>query len=244
MAVHERRAADRWEPPWLRFQHVARYEWARGFCSGKSALDAACGNGYGSQILRSAGRVVSLDLADEAIDEARRTTRGLRLLYGDTTRLPLRTASFDTFVSFETIEHVADDAAYVREARRVVKPDGVFLCSTPNRALVNPGNTIDDPPFNRYHVREYTAVELSALLQRSFAHVRILGQSGFSRPYAHVLRAVGRASRHAGVRLHQLRKLATVPLERRDRHEPREFGDGEVPEVLIAVCSGEAGRAR
>lgn len=237
MLVKERLEEGQWVPPWLRHQHIARYEWARSFCQGGRVLDAACGSGYGSNVLRAAAGVVSLDIAPEAIGAGRRSLGNqLRLLLGDTTRLPFRSGSFDTFVSFETIEHVLDDAAYVREARRVVKRGGVFICSTPNRAVVNPGNSIDDPPFNTFHVREYTLDELILLLRGAFGQVTTLGQRGFSGQWVNLLSWVGSRSRISAVRLHQLRKTATMPLERRAWHEPRRMGEREQPEVLIAVC--------
>lgn len=236
MLARERLQDESWVPPWLHFQHLARYEWARPYCRGELVIDAACGNGYGSHILREVATVVSLDIAVEALADARRKRPLLRLLLGDTTRLPFRAARFGAFVSFETIEHVHDDVAYVSEARRVIRSGGVFLLSTPNRRLVNPGNGIADRPFNPFHVREYDEHELRTLLLRSFREVTMLGQSAFGAAYARMLRVVGRGWRMAGVRLHQMRKLATLPLERRDRHEPRPFSAGEEPEVLVAVC--------
>ncbi|HEX9129663.1 MAG TPA: class I SAM-dependent methyltransferase, partial [Gemmatimonadaceae bacterium] len=124
MLVRERIHADTWVPPWLRFQHVARYEWARRYCRGTLALDAACGIGYGSILLRAQGAMVSLDIAIEALAEARVATPPLRLVRGDTTRLPFKSGSFGAFVSFETIEHLDDDNAYAAEARRVVQTGG------------------------------------------------------------------------------------------------------------------------
>lgn len=236
MLARERIEPEAWVPPWLRHQHVARYEWARQFCRGDVVLDAACGSGYGSRILSAGGKVLSLDISETAISGARRSGPDLCLLLGDTTMLPIRTATVGVFASFETIEHVNDDASYVREARRVLRPGGVFICSTPNRILVNPGNSISDKPFNPFHIREYSASELRLLLARFFDDVTMMGQSPFSRRYSGMLRAVGRRWRNGAVRLHQMRKLALSPLETRGRHEPRLFAEHEEPEVLMAIC--------
>ncbi len=236
MLVRERLESASWVPPWLRHQHVARYEWARGYCAGKRVLDAACGNGYGSRILRQAGRVVGADLAPEAIADGLSLLSDAPLLVADTTRLPFSAAQFDVFVSFETIEHVQDDEAYVAEARRVLAEGGWFLCSTPNRRLVNPGNTIRDAPFNPYHIREYDSNELRQLLGRRFASVTMLGQTAYSASYAHVLAGAGGLWARGAVRLHQLIKVAGIPFESRGRHEPGSVPEGCEPEVLIAVC--------
>lgn len=237
MLARERLEARGWTPPWLRHQHEARYDWAREYCRDEVVLDAACGTGYGSMRLAAvAKRVVSVDISVDAVAEARGAGPDMKAILGDASRLPFHDASFGVFVSFETIEHVFNDAAYVREARRVVRHGGSFLCSTPNRLLVNPGNTIVDRPFNPYHVREYSSAELEAVLRSAFNNVEVLGQSRFTARYARALGAVGRQWKMAGVRMHQLRKLAGVPFERRSRHEPYRPALHEEPEVLVAIC--------
>jgi SAM-dependent methyltransferase len=236
MLPKERMAEGEWVPPWLRYQHLARYEWAVSFCSGKRVLDAACGNGYGAELLRHAGAaVVGLDVAAEGIEEGQHLGRR-NLLLGDATILPFRSGAFDIFVSFETVEHVKAHASYVAEAHRVLKRGGTFICSTPNRALVNPGNTIDDRPFNPFHIREYTQRELAAVLQSKFSSIEWFGQTPFPGWYAAALGSVGRRSKSAGVRLHQARKLAGIALESIEKHRPRALPFDGQPEVLIAVC--------
>lgn len=234
MIVKERLASGQWVPPWVRYQHLARYEWAIEFCRDKRVLDAACGTGYGSEILKQVGRIVSLDIDADAVAEASHRS-GQRLLFGDTVALPFANESFDVFVSFETIEHVHDDLGYTKEARRVLRSDGVFLCSTPNRAVVNPGNTITDRPFNPFHVREYTADELRAVLAQSFSEVQIFGQKSFALSYVRLLRTISQYSRMGAVRLHQLVKLALAPIDRSRHHYPAAIV-AAAPEVLVAVC--------
>ena len=236
MLVRERLENESWVPPWLRHQHVARYEWARGYCANKRVLDAACGNGYGSRILNKNGRAVGADLAPEAIADGLSQLSEAPLLIADTTRLPFASAQFEVFVSFETIEHVRDDDAYVAEARRVLADGGWFFCSTPNRRLVNPGNTIHDAPFNRYHVREYDPDELRRLLERRFASVTMLGQTAYDASYVRLLARAGARWARGAVRLHQMRKVAGMPFESREKHEPGPIPRGCEPEVLIAVC--------
>ena len=132
----ERLALHRFASPWLRNQHVARYRWAAGFVSGKRVLDLASGTGYGSLLLRSGGArwVVSADRAEEAFRESERPgsqAGALRGVLADASRLPFRDRSLDLYVSFETIEHVEDDRAVVREARRVLAPGRRFRLLDP-----------------------------------------------------------------------------------------------------------------
>jgi len=240
MRPRERMAAAQWVPPWLRHQHEARYAWAAERCAGLRVLDCASGNAYGARALlqAGAGRVVALDMAAEAVIEAKAMHAAPRLGIGlaDATRLPFADRAFDLYVSFETVEHVADDAGYVREARRVVAPGGTFVCSTPNRALTNPGISIGDKPFNPFHLREYTRGEIEALLRPAFAEIEWLGQSIFATLYAKLLHAAGRRRPALAVRAHQLRKLAGAPFDTRRKHWPQPYPSSGEPEVLIAVC--------
>ena len=236
----ERLESGRWIPPWLRHQHEARYAWARQFCGAGRVLDCASASAYGAVVLLEGGaaQVVAVDIAVGAFAAEGATYKRPRLAMtaADATLLPFADGAFDAFISFETIEHVDDDSAYVREARRVVKRGGVFVCSTPNRRLTNPGTTIAQHPFNPFHVREYAPSELARAVAAEFERVEWFGQTFFSPAYVRGLNAVGRRVRTAGFRLHQLRKVAGVAFDRRPRHQPRAMPDGSEPEVLIAVC--------
>jgi SAM-dependent methyltransferase len=90
----------------------------------------------------------------------------------DAMRLPLASASIDLVTSFETIEHVADARALVLEIRRVLKPGGCLVLSTPNRAFGSPQRHTANP----FHVREFTADELRAVLGEAFQDVALYGQ--------------------------------------------------------------------
>lgn len=237
----ERLALDRFSSPWLRNQHVERYRWASSFARGRSVLDAACGTGYGSRLLLEAGasRVASIDVSPQAVLESRRgeVLDGLRFVRGDATRLPLRSGAVEVYVCFETLEHVEDDEALLREARRVLARGGTFLCSTPNRDLLSPGLTLGDRPRNPYHVREYSISEFDEQLRRWFREVDLLGQTWFSRGHQRRLARLGAASSLLAVRAHQLSNVLQLPWEGPDRHRPKPLeGDG-VPEIVIGVAT-------
>ena len=241
----ERLSLDRWSSPWLRNQHVERYRWSAKFAKGCRVLDAACGTGYGSFILSNHGakHVTSVDLSTEAFDAARRTQK--RAVFcaaqGDVTALPLVERSYDLYTCFETIEHIDAARRLVEEAKRVLQPNGTFLCSTPNRELLSPGNTMQDKPANPFHVREYSIAEFRDLMMSTFPFVRLFGQTWFTETYQRKLAVAGKLGNLYAVRLHQLRNIAGLPWESASRHYPRALDDGNnnenVPEVVIAVCT-------
>jgi SAM-dependent methyltransferase len=237
--THERITAGVWLPPWLRYQHESRYQWAAQLAAGCAVLDVACANAYGSAVLAAHGAsiVSSVDVALDPLLEASKFRRPF-LTCASATRLPFPDHTFDLVVSLETVEHIDDDEAYAKEMGRVLKQDGLLICSTPNRRVLNPGRTLSDHPFNPFHIREYSATELETLLRRHFGRVTLYGQSAYRNEYVAILERIGRRFPMAAVRLHQMRKLFGIAFERRKRHYPRPlpFVRAE-PEVLIAAAN-------
>jgi SAM-dependent methyltransferase len=170
-AAEERLANDSTSEIWG--EHRSRYRLAAHFVAGQTVLDVACGSGFGLQMLSAAGaRPIGIDYAQDALTNIRNASPDACLVRADATRLPLETASIDQVVSFETIEHVPDAVALVHELRRVLRPGGHLILSTPNRAF----GPLERHTANRFHVREFTADELRALLAQHFTSVRLYGQ--------------------------------------------------------------------
>jgi ubiquinone/menaquinone biosynthesis C-methylase UbiE len=156
-------------------EHLHRYFLARALCRGLDVLDVASGEGYGTALLAQAARsVIGVEVSTEAVAYAGAAYRGpnLRFLEGDARCLPLDDASVDAVVSFETIEHLYEHDQFLAEVRRVLRPGGRFITSSPERDTYSPSGSSANP----YHVRELSRAEFNALLRNSFAHVRLLGQ--------------------------------------------------------------------
>jgi 2-polyprenyl-3-methyl-5-hydroxy-6-metoxy-1,4-benzoquinol methylase len=153
--------------------HLVRYAFARPLCTGKDALDAGCGVGYGTSFLaESAAHVTGVDIDPESIAyaEQRYAAPNVSFLVGDLRSLGLDAASFDTVVSFEVIEHLREQEAFVDELARVLRPDGVLVLSTPNAPETN------EAPDNPFHLRELSRDDFEALLRARFEEVDIFGQ--------------------------------------------------------------------
>jgi O-antigen biosynthesis protein len=208
--------------------------------NGRRVLDAACGTGYGSVMLRSAGAtyVEGLDLSNSAVLEAKRvhSRDGVAFRQGDLLQMDRPDDPFDIVVSFETIEHIQDDRAYVEAISRILVPGGLLLCSTPNRIVTNPGKSITDQPYNEYHVREYTPDELAALIGSRFAIMQVLGQSLWPDAYCRILARLCSIWPMLPVRVHQLRKLIGLPFDTYERYKPGPIPPKAQAEGLILVA--------
>lgn len=147
-------------------EHRGRYWWAAQVAAGKDVLDAACGSGYGIAMLAEGGArtVVGVDIDRQAVVEAGRNCGNPEAVQeADVRELPFDEDSFDLLVSWETIEHVEDGDRVIAEFRRVLRPDGILLVSSPNPAVY--------PPGNEHHVHEYPPDELASLVGRHFSEV-------------------------------------------------------------------------
>jgi 2-polyprenyl-3-methyl-5-hydroxy-6-metoxy-1,4-benzoquinol methylase len=154
------------------WEHIARYRFAKDFVRGKRVLDIACGEGYGSAGLARAGAtsVMGVDLSANVCEQAR-LKYGIDARQGDALAIPLADRSVDVIVSFETIEHVSDPPAFLRECARVLAPEGTLIVSTPNRPVYS-----GEATHNPFHRIEYDEHEFVALLQAQFQSVRLFTQ--------------------------------------------------------------------
>ena len=157
-------------------EHYHRYLFARELVADRDVLDIACGQGYGSALMAStARRVTGVDVAIEVIHYARKTyntNERLSFLVGEATHIPLPDASVDVVVSFETIEHIVEHAEMMREIKRVLRPDGMLIMSSPDkyRYSVLTGYT------NPFHTKELFADEFAAMIGTYFTYVALGGQ--------------------------------------------------------------------
>lgn len=169
----ERRSACRTDTQYV--VQLSGYIWALQQLSGDrlQVLDAACGTGFGTNSLSyRADTAVGVDIAPEAIAEARARYRAPNLYYlvMDVEKLGFPSAKFDAVISQDTIEHVPDDMSFVAEAARVLSPAGIFIVFTPYSEVHTTA------PKNPYHLREYSPESLRSLLQPYFSTVRLFGR--------------------------------------------------------------------
>lgn len=146
---------------WFR-RHEVVYERLADRCAGRDVLEAGCGEGYGADLIANvARRVIGLDYDESAVAHVRARYPRVEMLHGNLAELPLADSTVDVVVNFQVIEHLWDQAQFVAECLRVLRPGGALLMSTPNRITFSPGR---DTPINPFHTRELHAAELAELL--------------------------------------------------------------------------------
>lgn len=167
-------------PYWHYKVHLAKYIFAGQFVEGKEVLDVGCGVGYGSHylLMRGATRIVGVDISEEAIQLAIANFRedNLDFTVEDATSLPFAENSFDSVICIGMIDHVPDPEKVILEARRVLRDDGVFLCSVINKQFI--ASPLSQKPLDPYHKIEFTPTELFDLTGKYFSNVKLYGSRG------------------------------------------------------------------
>ncbi len=168
-------------PVWAFRKNITRYNFASMYVKDKVVFDVACGTGYGSYLLskvRKAAMVVGLNVSQEAIQKAQHCYKSDALfVVGNVTELPFDNNCFDVVISYETIEHLENPSEYLSEIKRVLKPKGYFLLSTPNKNVTSPFFR----PLNTFHKKEYKLRTLKNLLQNYFGEIEAYGQQFLDR---------------------------------------------------------------
>ena len=163
------------------------YDRAAEIVSG-DVLEIGTGTGYGIELVAPhCDRFVTVDKYAAGGDRHAANVEFRRMCvpplgFGD--------ESFDFVITFQVIEHIDDDAAFVREIARVLRPGGRLILTTPNAPM--------SLTRNPWHVREYTAEQLRRLLAARFSEIETLGVFGNEKVmdyYAENRRGVERITR-------------------------------------------------
>jgi SAM-dependent methyltransferase len=109
---------------------------------------------------------LNLGFTESLVEHLKSNRSNIReVIYDDMTRTALSPASFDGVVAVEVLEHVEEDAQFVRQAARTLRPGGSFVMTTPNGEWI--------PNKNPDHKRHYTRQHLEDLLRPHFSRVTV-----------------------------------------------------------------------
>jgi SAM-dependent methyltransferase len=217
---------ERFTPECVReiwYEHFHRYAMTARWCANQRTLDAACGEGYGSALLaKTAASVEGIDISEQAVLHAQQRYGDLgnaRFQVADCSALPFDDNEFDRVVSFETLEHLHAHDQLLAEFRRVLKPNGFLILSSPDKAIY----TDQHKTVNEYHVKELYRDELESLIGRFFPAFRLLGQ---------------KLMFHSAI--WSLDDIDQVKLDQVSSDEPRSpSGITQSPMYFIALCAAE-----
>lgn len=160
-------------------EHLHRYAIVKEFVQDKIVLDIACGEGYGSNLLSATARAVNgVDKDEATINHASVKYKRTNLSFkqGSVEKIPFAASTFDVVVSLETLEHISDHASMMAEIKRVLKPGGMLLISTPDKRTYS-----DIPNYkNPFHKSELYKDEFEQLLNKHFQFCAIYHQNTYT----------------------------------------------------------------
>ena len=148
-------------------EHAVRYIATQNITSNKIVVDIACGSGYGTSLLaKKAKKVYGVDIDKKTIQYATKNygADNIEFLVGDGEKIPIDDGMADIVVTFETIEHIKNYKKFIKEIKRILKPDGLMIISTPNDLEFAEGN--------HYHLHEFKYNELIKLIKKDFKNIQ------------------------------------------------------------------------
>lgn len=127
----------RTENPWMKAEHVGRYLFCVDFFKSIHAhklMDAACAEGFGSQLLAESGfSVYGADINPNYVETAGKRCAGcFTVMDFERQDFPSEFAEMDGAVCFETIEHIREGGVLLKKLSRCIRDGSYLLLSFPN----------------------------------------------------------------------------------------------------------------
>ena len=163
-------------------RHEAAYAWIAERWSpriaGAVVADAGTGEGYGTTWLGSGGPrvLIGWEYDDTACAHIRRAYPAVVITRANLDALPAQDASMGLIACCQVIEHLWDLPRFLRECRRLLRPGGELIVTTPNRDTFSPGLGRGHKPVNPFHVEEFDAEQVDDMLRSAgFTDVDVMG---------------------------------------------------------------------
>lgn len=151
---------------------LQRYCFASQFCNGKYVLEAACGSGLGLRHLaKTAKLVIAGDIDPENLKHARQEyahQSTIQIKQFDAQHMPFSDTSLDVVILFEAIYYLEKPEKFIREAHRILKPNGILILGTVNKDW----SEFNPSPFSQKY---FSVPELNNLLKEQFKEIEFYG---------------------------------------------------------------------
>jgi 2-polyprenyl-3-methyl-5-hydroxy-6-metoxy-1,4-benzoquinol methylase len=163
----------------LFLKHLYAYELATKYIKkNDNVLEIGCGTGYGTNFLSKTGAFIhAIDIDQETILSCAEQYKSDNIKFDvyNGTNIDLPDKSFDVIISFQVIEHVTQEQIFLKNIQRLLKPEGLFFITTPNREYRLATN---QKPWNPFHLREYDKESLSSLIKQVYPNATVLSITG------------------------------------------------------------------
>ena len=142
--------------------HDAYWEYSPRFfelvpAAGRATLEIGCGEGRVARDLAARGhRVTGVDASPTLLEAARQAQADADFHVADAAALPFADASFDLVVAFNSLMDIDDMPGAVREAARVLTPEG-RMCAASRIPFRTPGGSPGERPKRRSWSRAHTS---------------------------------------------------------------------------------------
>lgn len=152
-------------------RHLIAYKEASKIVSG-TVLEIGTGEGYGiKELAPICKKFIAVDKYKSNIPKELLAKNNISFVQTEVPPLKeVENDSVDYVVTFQVIEHIRNDVFFLEEIKRVLKPGGKLIMTTPNILM-----SLTKSPW---HIREYTPDEMLEISQRFFTHVELKGVFG------------------------------------------------------------------
>jgi 2-polyprenyl-3-methyl-5-hydroxy-6-metoxy-1,4-benzoquinol methylase len=152
-------------------RHLVAYKEAAKLIKG-TVLEIGSGEGYGIIELSSmSDKYIAVDKYPSYISTEIKENNDITFIQSEVPPIKdIDSESVDFVVTFQVIEHILNDKFFLREIKRVLKPGGKMIMTTPNRLM-----SLTRSPW---HIREYNPQEMRNIVQLFFSEIELRGVFG------------------------------------------------------------------
>ena len=152
-------------------RHLVAYKEAAKIISG-TVLEIGSGEGYGIvELAPIADRFIAVDKYEPYIIGELKKDNDITFIKAEVPPLhKIENEMFDFVVTFQVIEHIKNDKLFLNEIKRVLKPGGKLIMTTPNILM-----SLTRSPW---HIREYTPAQMRDVVKSVFTNIELKGVFG------------------------------------------------------------------